>query len=880
MRVGELRCNQLIRPLGVDDPRPLLSWVLMAIEPNQGQTAYRIEAASSRERLVQGRPDRWDSGRVTSRETLHIPYGGRPLRSRERIYWRVRAFDRQGRETDWSEPSWFEAGLLEAEDWRGQWIGHPDGGTQGGRVVPAPLFRRAFSLSGPVERARAYFSGLGYGELWVNGRKISEDVLSPGFTRYDRTVLYRTYDLAGSLRTGENVLGVILGNGFYNAHAEDVWRYHAADWRDQPKFLLQVEVTLAGGETVVWSSGPNWTTALGPIVFDGIRNGEWYDAARERPGWAEPGFDERDFVPVRVVKPPGGAMRADVMPPIRVNETIPAVRVDRRGPVYVVDFGQNVSGWVRVRVPRAAARSAVSLRYGERLDGEGRVDRRKIAEHLRSGEAQADRLELSGAAFQTYEPRFVYHGFRYVEVDGWPGALHPGAIEARVVHTALSSVGEFACSDPLLNRIQAAARWSTRTNYHSIPSDCPHREKNGWTGDVAVSLDQMLWNFDMAAALRKWLQDFEDAMRPSGQLPGIVPSSGWGYNWGSGPAWDVALFLIPWEVYRYTGEPTLLGRMYEPMRRYFHFAERMGVDDVYRFGLGDWCPPVGRGGQHECPTAVTDTGRMVEMARILADTARLLGRSEEEARFRRRHEEIRQAFLGAFVDAEEGTVISDGQTALATALYHRIVTGETAERLFARLVEQIRDRNYHLNTGIQGAKFVMHVLSRWGRDDIALAIAQQTTFPSWGYEIVNGATTLWERWDGSSSLNHHMYSDVSAWFYQGLAGMEVDPDAPGFRHTRFRPRPLGDVTWARARHRSPYGEVALAWQLSARGLAVEVSVPVNCGGTLWIPPGWSLAADATDVGVEPGVDRDGLPIVRLGSGRFEFEMRPGAPAGT
>lgn len=506
------------------------------------------------------------------------------------------------------------------------------------------------------------------------------------------------------------------------------------------------------------------------------------------------------------------------------------------------------------------------------------MDTRNIGEHLRSGEAQTDRLQSTGAP-GAFEPRFVYHGFRYTEVEGWPGVLDASAIAARVVHTALASAGEFVSSDPLLNRIQAAARWSTRTNYHSIPTDCPHREKNGWTGDVAVSLEQMLWNFEIVPALTKWLQDFEDAMRPSGQLPGIVPTSGWGYNWGSGPAWDVAMFLIPWEVYRYTGDRSLLVRMYEPMRGYFRFAEGMGVGDIYQFGLGDWCPPIGRGGQHECPTAVTDTGRMVEMARILADTARLLGREDDEQTYRRRHEAIRRAFLAAFVDQEAGSVVSDGQTALATALYHGIAAGELADRLFARLVDRIRDRNYHLNTGIQGAKFVMHVLHRWGRDDIALTIAQQTTFPSWGYAIANGATTLWERWDGTASQNHHMYSDVSAWFFEGLTGIEPDPEEPGFRHTRFRPRPLGTVRWATARHRSPYGEVALAWAVKRDGLEILASVPVNGRGTLWIPSGWTLGSPAGTQGADPDTDGDGLPILRLGSGRHQFQLTPAASPG-
>lgn len=876
MEVIKLTCNYANNPLGVDTPKPRFGWLLRDDkEHNRRQIAYQIRVARQPSAESLSEAALWDSGRVLSEQSTQILYAGEPLKSRQHAYWQVRVWDQDNRPSAWSEVAEFEMGLLLEDDWHGHWIGHPDGGTTADKVVSAPLLRRAIHLKQNVQMARAYISGLGYYEFTVNGQKVGDQVLAPAFTRYDHTVLYQTFDITEFLSTGDNVLGVMLGNGFYNVHTVDVWGFHSAEWRDQPKCLVQVEVTLEDGHVREFVSGPDWQASFGPIVFDGVRNGESYDARRERPGWDCPGFDAYDWKSVKIVRSPGGVMRSEQMPPIRVIDTLkPVSRQEVQHGTFVFDFGQNLSGWARIRVAGPAG-STVTLKYGEILTPEGAVDNEGLSAHVKSGDFQTDRYTLKGSGVETWEPRFVYHGFQYVEVSGWPGVPEVDDIEARVVHTDLSSRGDFACSNDLLNQIQRAARWSTLTNYHGFPTDCPHREKNGWTGDAALSAEQVLFNLDPAAAYTKWMQDFRDAQRPSGQLPGIIPSSGWGYNWGSGPSWDSATILIPWFMYVYLGDRAILREMYHTMAQYVSYAMSMAVDGIADFGLGDWCPPYGRGDDQPCPTAVTDTASLYGMVAIMSRVAEILNRYDDRNCYRHKAQEIRAAFRKAFWDSDKATIAGDCQTSLACALYYGLLNQEESARAMQRLMGHVESRDFHLDTGILGAKYIMHSLSHYGHSDAAYAIANQTTFPSWGYEICQGATTLWERWDGTASRNHHMYSDVSAWFYKWLVGIQPDELDPGFHHIYFRPNPVPGLRWAYADHMSPYGPIKCRWELDESVLKIDVTVPVNTYATMELPSGYSQVLSDGGVAMEPlsvaGEAQDRLEVT-FGSGTYQFSI--------
>jgi len=872
--VDGLTCNHARNPLGVDSPRPRLSWKLHSGARGQRQTAYRIVAASSIECLNQGRYDLWDTGKVESSDSVFIEYAGRPLRSRERCFWRVMAWDKDDRPSCWSETASFEMGLLDRSDWTARWIAADAGFAIDLEVQPAPFLRKQIILDRDVVSARAYVCGLGYYELRINGQKAGDSVLTPMFTRYDRTVLYDTIDVTSLLMRGDNAIGVILGNGWYNCFTREVWMFAEAPWRHRPKLLLQLHIELADGTHLVVASDTSWRVTTGPITFDSLRNGEHYDARKEMNGWDTPGYDDSAWKRASIIAPPGGSLRSSQMPPIRVTGTIRPVSVTEVSPgTFVYDLGQSISGWARITAEGPAGTEIV-LRYGERLAADGSLERAAIERFVRSGEFQTDRYTMKGECKETWEPRFTYHGFRYVEVTGFPGTPTLDNLVGRVVHTDLEQRGVFECSNETLNSVQRCARWSTLTNYHGMPTDCPHREKNGWTGDAQVSAEQVLLNFDPATAYAKWLRDFRDVQRPSGQLPGIVPTGGWGYNWGSGPAWDSAIVHIPWYVYLYTGDRTVIEEMYDSIRLYVDYMTEMAVDHIVKFGLGDWCPPYERDPDHpKCPTVVTDTAYYYTNALLLSKMARLTGRSDDEQKYARLAEDIKQAFRDRFVDSSTGVVEGNCQTSMACALYQGLTSDDDRELVFERLVEQVELRERHIDCGILGAKYIMHALTENGRADLAYAIATQRTYPGWGHWIEQGATTLWESWSGDTSLNHHMFSDVSAWFYKGLAGINPDESAPGFKHVVIRPNPVSGLEWVRASHESMYGTVSSEWRVDEDRFELRVRIPVNCTATVVMRGEYCLSVTESGRPVDGSVD--GPAGAEDGASRAE----DGAPRG-
>jgi len=867
LRVTGMRCNYSVNPLGVETPSPHLSWVLESDERDQYQKAYRIIVASSAKLLENGTGDLWDSGKVESSESAHIRYAGKQLKSGQQCWWKVCAWDKHDKASQWSDAAFFEMGLLSQSDWKAKWICAYNAGTDIETSIPAPLLRKSFQLDKKIRKARVYICGLGYYELYINGVKIGDDVLSPAFTKYDSTVLYNTYDVLDSLAPGENVVGVILGNGWYNPFTEEVWNHRQSPWRDHPKLLFQMHVTFEDGEEITLVSDRSWKVSDGPIIFDGLRNGEFYDARREKDGWSKPGYDDSEWKHALIAKAPGGLLRSSQLPPIRITGTIKPVSLKEvQSGVWVYDLGQNISGWAKIKVSGPKG-TEITLKYAEKIKDDGSLDQSNIDIYIKSGECQTDKYILKGEGVEEWEPRFTYHGFQYVQVTGFPGTPALDSLVGRVVHTDLESRGEFECSNVLLNSIQKCARWSTLTNYHGIPTDCPHREKNGWTGDASLSAEQVLLNFDPVTAYAKWMRDFADVQRPSGQLPGIVPTGGWGFNWGSGPAWDSAMILIPWYVYLYRGDVSLLEDMYENMKRYVDFMTSMSEEGIVDFGLGDWCPPVGGPADHQCPVAVTSTAYYYVDTQIVAKAAALLGKKEDAERYSNLAGNIREAFREKFLDKDTGVVTGNCQTSMACALYQGMVNEDEKPRVLEKLVEQVELKGRHIDCGILGAKYVMHTLSEMGRTDLAYAMATQTDFPSWGHWIAQGATTLWETFAGDASRNHHMFSDISAWFYKGLAGINPDPEEPGFKHIIFKPNPVEGLQWVRSYHKSMYGDIRCNWKVDGDRFMIDISVPVNCRATLYLPDGYreDVRLDGTVIGNKP--------VIELGSGTYSVTSR-------
>lgn len=995
IRVTSLSCEYLTDPLGIDTPRPRLAWALESEQRDQRQTAYRIVAEGDGGL-------RWDSGRVASSQQAHVRWGGPPLASGQRVTWRVRVWDRDGRPSELSAPATFEMGLLRPEDWRGRWIAaeahlpepvetmplpdrntrwiagddaaldtifrasftvpagrrvtraravfaaegdlvasingrealrgrgvewlqhalvtalvrpgvnevavavHGAGARLLGRVVvdaeggapievatgavwtpgrevppphpdkmrlrptatPAPFLRRAFTVTRPVARARVHVAGAGYAELHLDGAKVSDHALDPGFTRFDRRLLYVTHDVTDALKPGAHVVGVVLGNGFYNQHAQDVWDFHLAPWRNTPRARVDLRVTYADGTSETVASDDSWQVATGPILLDGVRNGEVYDARLERPGWDAPGDRSTGWRPAVVVDAPGGVLSAQMFPPIRVTETLAPARITEPRPgVFVVDFGQNTAGWAQLTVSGPAG-ARVKLRYGEKVAPDGSLDRGNIDTFVQQGPFQTDEYVLSGHGTERWEPRFTYHGFQYVEVTGFPGRPTAANLAARVAHTAFAPIGRFQSSSPLLDRLWKATTWSYRANFYSIPTDCPHREKNGWMADAHLATEQALLGFDSAAIYGKWLRDIRDEQRPTGELPGIVPTGGWGYQWGNGPAWDSALFLVPWYLYTYLGDRDALTDSYEHFKRYVDYV---GTRDYLARNpsgwLGDWVPA-----RDKTPEAVTHAGYHALDARITAHTARLLGRADEAARYDAVAAQVKAAFATKYLDRATGKVAGGQQTALATALMHDLVDGEDRARVLARLVEDIERKGGHLDTGVLGAKYLPWVLTAAGRADLFYRTAAQNDFPSWGDWVRRGATTLWEDWGGGSSRNHIFFGDVTAWFYRALAGINPDPQAPGFERILFRPELVGDLTAASGETRTLRGRVASAWTRKDGVLTWRVSVPVNSTALAFVP---APSRDAVRADGGRFVrSEDGRQVFDLGSGDYTFVVGP------
>lgn len=660
----------------------------------------------------------------------------------------------------------------------------------------APLFRREFQVEEGLCEARLSVCGLGYGVVTLNGCPVTEDVLTTPFTRFDATVLYQVYDVKSLLAPGCNAAGVMLGNGWYNEIAS-TWDYEKASWRHHPKLIFQLELIYAHGRREYIVSDSSWKTADGPCRWNHLRCGENWDARLEQPGWEQPGFDDSTWQQAFVCRTPGGQLRQAELPPIRVMETLPFKEVFPG----VYDLGRNISGWARIQV-QGEAGASVDLIYSERMNADGTLDRANINTFCDGTLDHRDRYTLKGGEPECWEPRFCYHGFRYVQVEGEARLL---GMEGRVVHTALDIVGEFSCSDDVLNQIHQAARYSTLYNYHGIPTDCPHREQNGWTGDALLSSEQALMNYNMIAAYRKWLGDFRDVQRPSGQLPGVVPTGGWGFNWGSGPAWDSALILIPYYMWNYWNDLSAAREFWPNMERYMDFMESMSENGLVDFGLGDWCPP---NNAVFCPPMLTDTAYCYADAAAMTEMAVALGKPDQ--RWKKLAADTKAAFRAKFM--RQGKVEPESQTAYACAIYQGLLEPWELAGAAKRLNELVEEKAYHIDCGILGTKYIFRALSDFGYGETLLKMVKNPTCPSYAWWLSQGMTTLCEDWEMVNSLNHHMFSEVDFWFYRYLAGIQIEKE-----HITISPQFLPGLQWVRASHR----DISVCWDAEA----IEVTVP-------------------------------------------------------
>ena len=834
--VYDLSLNYLREQLGLDS-NPRFSYKLTADRRGERQTARRILVASDKALLERGEGDLWDSGTVNGSQSLHIPYEGRPLPAVHRCWWQVIVTDGAGKTTA-GEPSFFVTGKRETR-WDANWItAHFI--QKEDSAFAAPYLRREFSCKKPIREAFLVICGLGYFEAYLNGGKVGDDMLATPFTRFDEVDMYLTYDVTGQLKEGRNAIGVTLGNGWYNCFSEDPWNTRQTAWRHWPKVIAELRIEYADGSRELLSTRDDWKSSHGPIYFNGIRNGEHYDARKELGDWTLPGYDDSGWENAKVIRAPGGKLTAMEMQPIRIHHQIPAKKLWKTEQGWVFDVGQNQAGVARLKF-RGPKDTEITIKYSDVLTPEGALDQSPISGFVRSYGFQTDKYTKKSDGEESWNPIFVYHGFQYVEISGIDYEPELGDVTALTLYTSFDETGSFRCSDELLNNLQHLCWWSTVSNCESIPTDCPHREKNGWTGDGSISSEQIMINFGAQAFYAKWLYDMRIAQRPAGVIPCVVPSTGWGYNSMNGPDWSSGLTTIPWTIYTYNDDRHILEENYDAIKRHCDYMEGMTEDYTLNYGLGDWCAPFeGKAisinmGAFKCPTTVSDTGYFYNAASTIVKMARILGKQEDVAYYSDLAEKIKAAFRKKFYDPATHTVSGDCQTATALMLYQDLAEPEERPALLAKLIEQIHQKDDHLDFGILGCKYVMHTLGSMGEGNIGFKMLAQRSFPGCQQWIDLGATTLWECWNGGGSHNHHMFSDLSAFLYKYVGGISPDEDKPGFAHTILRPAIDCGLEYADAVHETMYGTVVCRWSNRGGEQKLEISVPVGCEATLCLP---------------------------------------------
>ena len=890
LSVEGLRTEYKENPLGIGVAKPRLSFKLRSDARGVRQSAYEIRVASSEDAVRVGRDLVWTSGRVSSGASAHRVYEGPKLRSGQRCYWQVRVWDASGQASAWSAPSFWEMGLLEPSDWKASWI-EPGVAEDVAKTGPVPMLRREFKLQGKIARARAYVTSHGLYELQLNGQRVGDDLFTPGWTSYKKRLQYQAYDVTSLLRTGDNAVGALLGNGWYRG---DLMGFAGRRnvYGDRLALLLQIDVTYADGRRETLGSDGSWKSATGPILMSEIYHGETYDARLEKPGWARAGFDDQGWTGVKVadygketlVAPTGPAVkRIEELRPVKVFKT-PAGDT-------VVDLGQNMVGWPKLSVEGPAG-TTVSLRHAEVLDKAGNL----YTENLRDAK-ETVRYTLKGGGPETFEPHFTFFGGRYVAVDGYPGEVTVDSLRGVVIHSELPPGGELETSSPLLNQLQHNIRWGQKGNFLDVPTDCPQRnERMGWTGDAQAFARTAAFNFDVAAFYTKWLRDVAADQYANGSVPHVIPDAltreG---NLAAGAAgWADAAVIVPWTVYQSYGDKRILEEQYASMTRWLDFVQKRAGDDFVwdgDFQFADWLAYTAPSREARSYPGATTSKDLVATAFFAHSTdlveriARVLGKGDDAARYAEQLAKIKAAFQAEFVSGR-GRVGDASQTAYVLALQFDLLPEGLRPVAAKRLAEEIRTRK-HLTTGFLGTPYLCHVLSRYGYLDEAYLLLNREEYPSWLYPVKQGATTIWERWDGQkpdgsfqdasmNSFNHYAYGAIGEWMYRVMAGIDVDEAAPGYEHILIQPRPGGGLTSVKASHETPYGKVASAWTRADGRFELLVEVPPNTRATVRLPK--AQLASVTEGGSPLG-DGNGISgrrqdgddaVVDVGSGRYRF----------
>lgn len=939
--VENLRCEYLTDPLGIDAAKPRLSWVVTSDRRGDRQTACRILVASSPELLARDNGDVWDSGQVPSDRSIQVAYAGRPLAPLARYYWKVRVWDADGKPGPWSETASWSMGPLTEKDWAGaRWIALRDD-TQWqaawkrhkedelarkeptwpwfngmGRTIwelydaaepkydPSPLFRKDFSVGRTVRSANLYICGLGYYEAFLNGKRIGDHVLDPAWTNFHKRSFYVTYDVTDDLRRGDNAIGIMLGRGQYNPLCNDIWGLYRSQWVGQPRTIALLNIEYADGTSSQVATGEGWKTAGGPIVFDDTRQGELYDARLEQPGWNEPSFDATGWAEAAVVGP-AGPLAAQMMPPVRRGATIAPTRTFDKGEGRTVyNVGRNIAGWARVSVrgPRGAR---VLVEYCETPGDKELVPDihpAKMRFHIEDPDyasfydkainiRQQNGYILKGDGTETFECHFSYKGFQFIRVTA-DESVTVERVLGIPVHTDVASAGEFLCSNETVNSLQAISRATLLNNFHSIPTDCPHREKQGWTADTYMTAPAAIYNFDMAAFYSKWITDLAGTQDAQGGMCTVAPSTG--YDQSISTVWPAAMLFVPWDLLGYYGDRRIVEQNYDIMERFARSSLLRQIDgkpEIIREVLGDWVSP------HMTlsdsltsfdmapPEGLTlyGTASHYRVVRYLADINRFLGRPQKAAEMDAWAARIAENFNREFFDPATHAYHGENPTPYRQAanivpLEYGITPAGERDAVIGNLKADLRSKNDRIATGFVGTLAMMDLLPEID-PELAYRVATQPEYPGWGYMVRHGATTMWENWDGSSSRNHPPFCLISAYFYKYLAGIRPDRAQPGFRHFTIDPSVVGDLTFVDAYHDSMYGRIRSSWKRDDDRFTLSITVPANTTATVGVPcrDNASVTESGHPASAAEGVtylhNADGKAFYEVSSGQYRFGSR-------
>lgn len=893
IKMGKLTCEYIENPLGIDITKPLLGWQILGDKRNQRQIAYSIMISDDPKLIKNLTGNIWNSGKIISSQSTNIEYNGTPLKPFKKYYWRVRVFDQNDAPTLWSDPATFETAMLQPQDWQAKWISDsrklPEDDSDFYKKDQAPLFRKSFQAKKKIESARLYITGLGYYEAYINGDKIGDHVLDPGWTNYDKEILYSTYDVTDNIKRGEaNVIGIMVGNGWYNVLPLHMWG--GLDMRKilsvgMPCVKAQLLITYSDGKTDVIATDDSWQTAPGPILRNSIYLGEQYDARLEQSGWSTPGDRLNGAKSATVVKAPTGTLVAQMQPAIKVTKTItPVAMTEPKDGVYLFDMGQNFAGVAQLNVT-APKGTRITLRYGEDKYRDGGLNvMTSVAGQIKAGNGgagapdtawQEDVYITRGGGKETWQPRFTFHGFRYVEVSGLPTPPAIDDIKGLRMNSDVEDAGTFTCSNPMFNKLDDVLNWTFKSNLFSVQSDCPAREKFGYGGDLFATSEAFMYHFNMAVFYRKVMADFANDQRPQGGITELAPFNGIadaGLGDSTGPiSFQLVFPYVVKQLYDFYGDKRIIQNQYPAVVKLAKFLQDSAKGNLHTTDLSD----------HESLTpkseGLTASATYYKHIKLAAAFANILGKNEDQKKYDSLAAEIQKAIVAKYLDSTNGKVDIGTQTAQAYMLWNAIVSDTQKDKVLKVLVKDVDSAKGHLNTGMYGTKMMFDVLRSNNQNEVAYTVANRRSFPGYGYMIDNGATTLWETWaysDNIYSQNHPMFGSVGEWFYRSLLG--INAGAAGFERIIIKPQPAGDLTFAKGSYMSVKGPIVSSWQKSSDRFTLHVEIPANTFAEIWVPlvkdgaiteDGKALAAtdDMKMVRTE-----NGYAVFETGSGKYDF----------